>query len=89
MEVPGGKQHVVTVFCYEMVGTAILIMAVNLGNGYFTPLAVGMTLYVIIGIFGSVSGGHFNPGVTLSVLIREGFQNFGENIKFALCIWVA
>ena len=43
-------------------------------------------------IFGEVTGGHFNPAVTLGVLIREGFGRGkcnGGNILFAGMIIVA
>ena len=37
-------------------------------------------------IFGVISGGHFNPAVTLGVLVREGHDKFKENIPFAAAI---
>ena len=38
---------------------------------------------------GGISGGHFNPAVTMGVLIKEGRANFGQNIVFAIMIWIA
>ena len=35
---------------------------------------------------GEVSGGHFNPAVTLGVLIAEGKENFMMNLPYAFAI---
>ena len=35
---------------------------------------------------GGISGGHFNPAVTIAVLVREGMGKLAENITFALMI---
>jgi aquaporin Z len=51
----------------EFIGTLFLVLAVGLtGN----PLAIGATLMVMIYAGGHISGGHYNPAVTLAVLIR-------------------
>lgn len=43
-----------------------------------------MGLFIVIIIFGGVSGGHFNPAYTLSVFVRE--KNYGRNAPFMLMI---
>jgi len=35
---------------------------------------------------GGISGGHFNPAVTLGMLWKEGKENFGVNLVFAFFI---
>ena len=69
----------------EALGTAFLlatvvgsgIMAENLAGGNAAiallgnTIATGAILVVLILVFGPVSGGHFNPAVTLSFLIRR------------------
>jgi len=58
----------------EFIGTFFLVltvgMAVNGGAGAMAPLAIGSALMVMIFAGGHISGGHYNPAVTLAVLIR-------------------
>ncbi len=58
----------------EFIGTFFLVfvigMAVLGGKGDFAPLAIGSTLMVMIYAGGHISGAHYNPAVTLAVLIR-------------------
>lgn len=51
----------------EFIGTFFLVLTIGLtGN----PLAIGAALMVMIYAGGHISGGHYNPAVTLAVLIR-------------------
>jgi len=51
----------------EFIGTFFLVLTVGLtGN----PLAIGSALMVMIYAGGHISGAHYNPAVTLAVLIR-------------------
>ena len=59
----------------EAIGTFFLVLTVgcaltNPGAGPMTPLAIGATLMVMIFAGGHISGGHFNPAVTLAVHLR-------------------
>jgi aquaporin Z len=52
----------------EFIGTFFLVLTVGMtGN----PLAIGAALMVMIYAGGHISGGHYNPAVTLAVLIRR------------------
>ena len=56
----------------EFVGTFFLVLTVGStvighGAGPFAPLAIGSALMVMIFAGGHISGGHFNPAVTLGV----------------------
>jgi aquaporin Z len=58
----------------EFIGTFFLVLtiglAVNGGVGNMAPVAIGATLMVMIYAGGHISGAHYNPAVTLAVLIR-------------------
>lgn len=72
MEVPGGIENKLVVCLCEMMGTAALLLAVNLGNtSSNTPICVGLTVFGMAQMFGPISGGHFNPAVTLGMFIKE------------------
>lgn len=76
MEVPGGHNNKTYVLLYEFLGTAVLLFAINASqSGPFPPLAIGIGLFVGASMFGPVSGGHFNPAVSIGVFIKEGNSN--------------
>src|SRR6202008_4399455 len=71
----------------EFIGTFFLTFAVGvaaLSGSVFVPLAAGATLMVMIYAGGHISGGHYNPAVTLAALIRRRIE-----IGDALAYWIA
>ena len=40
------------------------------GLGEFAPLAIGVTLMIMVYSGGYISGSHFNPAVTVAVYLR-------------------
>ena len=58
----------------EFLGTFFLVlvigMSVTTGKGDFAPLAIGSVLMVMIFAGAHISGAHYNPAVTLAVLMR-------------------
>lgn len=68
---------------YEMIGTAVLIGALNLSGG--KAEAVSIALFCIAIFLGPVSGGHVNPAVTLAVFIAEGSLG---NLLYMCLIWI-
>lgn len=54
----------------EFIGTFFLVLAVCLASGTLAPLAIGSTLMVMVFMGGHISGGHYNPAVSLAVMLR-------------------
>lgn len=59
----------------ELIGTFFLVLTVGctvLGGapGVIAPLAIGSALAVMVFAGGHISGGHYNPAVTLAVYLR-------------------
>ena len=57
----------------ELIGTFFLVFTVAmtvLSGSTLAPLAIGSALMVIVYAGGHISGGHYNPAVTLAALIR-------------------
>jgi len=62
-------------YLVEFIGTFFLVLTVGCsvvigGAGVIAPLAIGSALMVMIYAGGHVSGGHYNPAVTLGVWVR-------------------
>lgn len=62
-------------YVMELIGTFFLVLTIGctvIGNGAgaFAPLAIGSALMVMIFAGGHISGGHYNPAVTLGVWMR-------------------
>ena len=61
-------------YVVEFIGTLFLVLVIGLtvidGAGALAPLAIGSTLMVMVYAGGHISGGHYNPAVTLAVWLR-------------------
>src|SRR6202051_546613 len=62
-------------YIVEFIGTFFLVLTIGCtvighGAGPFAPLAIGSALMVMVFAGGYISGGHFNPAVTLGVWMR-------------------
>lgn len=63
-------------YVYEFIGTFFLVFTVGMAVlspgsiGPFAPLAIGTILAVMIYAGGHISGGHYNPAVSLAAYIR-------------------
>ena len=63
----------------EFIGTFFLVLTIGCtgigaGTGVIAPLAIGAALMVMVYAGGHISGGHYNPAVTLGILIRGKVQ---------------
>lgn len=63
-------------YLYEFIGTFFLVFTVGMtvldphSVGILAPLAIGSALAVMVFAGGHVSGGHYNPAVSLAVFLR-------------------
>src|SRR5215212_11409081 len=63
----------------EFLGTFFLVLTIGCtvigaGASVIAPLAIGAALIVMVYAGGHISGGHYNPAVTLGILIRGKVQ---------------
>jgi aquaporin Z len=61
-------------YAVEVIGTFFLVFTVAvsvLSHSTFTPLAAGAALMVMVYAGGHISGGHYNPAVTMAALWRR------------------
>src|SRR3954464_1643464 len=73
----------------EFIGTFFLVLTIGCtgigaGAGVIAPLAIGAALMVMVFAGGHISGAHYNPAVTLGVLIR-GKVNASDVVPY----WIA
>jgi len=73
----------------EFIGTFFLVLTVGCtiipgAAGVIAPLAIGGALMVMVYAGGHISGGHFNPAVTLAVFVRGRCE-----AKDVIPYWVA
>src|ERR1700677_2661518 len=60
----------------EFIGMFLFVLTVGMvvighdANNFMLPVAIGSTLMVLVYAGGHVSGGHYNPAVTLAVWLR-------------------
>jgi aquaporin Z len=74
-------------FSVEAIGTFVLVFTVGAAvatRSSLAPLAIGASLMVMVYAGGHVSGGHYNPAVTLAVLLRRRI-----GLRDAVAYWIA
>lgn len=64
-------------YIYEFIGTFFLVLTVGMtvlnpnGVALWAPLAIGFILAAMVYAGGHISGGHYNPAVSLAVFLRK------------------
>jgi aquaporin Z len=69
----------------EFIGTFFLVLTVCLtviGAVSMAPLAIGASLMIMVYMGGHVSGGHYNPAVSLAVLLSGKMSSAGEFVAY-------
>src|SRR5207247_8920674 len=77
----------------EFIGTFFLVLTIGCtgigaGAGVIAPLAIGAALMVMVFAGGHVSGAHYNPAVTIGMLIR-GKLNPADVVPYWIAQFVA
>jgi aquaporin Z len=78
-------------YAVEGIGTFFLVFTVavsGLTHSSFTPLAAGAALMVMVYAGGHISGGHYNPAVTLAALWRRRI-GLGDAVAYWIVQFVA
>lgn len=70
----------------EFIGTFFLVFTIGMtvldpGAGSFAPIAIGAVLMVMVYAGGHISGAHYNPAVTLAIVVR-GRCSVGEMVPY-------
>jgi aquaporin Z len=61
------------IFVIELVGTFVLVASIlRFASESWGAVAIGATLMGLIFFGGKISGGHFNPAVSLGVFLKGG-----------------
>ena len=79
-----GHDRKFTVCALEFVGTALFIFGLISTT---LPLSIPFSLFASVVIFGDITGGHFNPAVTLGVFTQLG--DYGKNFLFMIIIMLS
>lgn len=72
----------------EFVGTFFLVLTIGLtvlDGTPLAPLAIGSSLMIMVYMGGHISGGHYNPAVSLAVFLRGKMASGGEMVRY----WMA
>ena len=67
------EDNTVKRYLTEFIGTFFLVLTIGLtilGGSQFAALAIGSVLMAMVYMGGHISGGHYNPAVTLAVAVR-------------------
>lgn len=71
----------------EFIGTFFLVLTIGLtvlGESPMAPLAIGASLMIMVYMGGHISGGHYNPAVSLAVLLRGKMASTGEFVGYVV-----
>lgn len=85
MEVPKGSERKMTVCLLELLGTALFVYGILINGA--DNAGVALSLFASVVLLGGVTGGHFNPAVTIGVYLAEA--KFATNFLFMIEIIIS
>jgi len=71
----------------EFIGTFFLVFTIGLtvtAGSPMAPLAIGSSLMIMVYMGGHVSGGHYNPAVSLALLLRGKMSSVREFVGYVV-----
>ena len=71
----------------EAIGTAILLTGINFSKGNGMIVVAGILTGAILS--GRLTGAHFNPGVTVAVMIADDYKKVKQNLKLAIVLIIS
>ena len=76
-------------YIVEFIGTFFLVFTIGMiatlpGNGVIAALAIGLTLMTLVYAGGFISGGHYNPAVSLAATLR-GALPARDFVPYVIC----
>jgi glycerol uptake facilitator-like aquaporin len=83
-------KYTAVISLYEFIGTFLLVAIINSTGG--SAVAIGLGLFFLLNLGGAVTGAHYNPAVTIGVLINRTFcvdnnkNSFFKNLAQACCM---
>ena len=81
METDHGRHSKFLVMFYELLGTCLFVYGIIMTNMW---QSIPFSLFASVLIFGGVTGGHFNPAVSIGVFLSLG--DYAENFLFLIMI---
>ena len=84
METGHGHKHKMLVCLCEFLGTALFLFGII---QTCIPITIPISLLASVVIWGDITGGHFNPAVTIGVFTQLG--DYGKNFLFMIMIIVS
>ena len=83
-------QNKLQVCTYEMVGTIFMAIMLNWSAQTNDRIASFTgTFFILMILFGPVSGAHFNPAITIGVVVQGNRPNLKTNLTYFFYIFCA
>ena len=72
------KPNKLVMCLYEGMGMIFIMITLNWSN--YDPMSLCLTYFAISLVFGPISGGHFNPAVSIAIFTKEFYEG-GYDLK--------